>query len=435
MPFNEPAKLVAVLLALGWLGACGGGGEDSPSTGAAGTPGSAGTSTGSAGGGAANTPVGGAATTMAGSATQPSGGGGSAAGGSATAGSASAGAAPVAGTSSGGSAGTGNSGMLTATPAEALWTGVRYYTGSTPANRTSGPAQGPEKIITVHNGGSTPVELAISITGADAARFKLTAPAEPKLTVAAGADGEVRLRLTTDNAMLGAAPAQAAGATVFNAAVELSQGAQKLSIRNYALVLTYVELEPTFGQILKAFPAWTTKLPSWLPDNANPNPGSPLPGVVAATDEVAAPSFERLDATKPVTFRPIARFSPPGQVPFGWYEPGKIAGRTTAGTMAEQADTHTNSKSRMLEPPLASGSISFEPSVAKFGIWMSPAGVGLLTSDDANGFDGQHRVRSWTLRDAAGAAIPGSYLVGGEEAANGDYQDYVFVLTNVKPSP
>lgn len=437
MPFNEPAKLAAVLLALGWLGACGGG-DESPATGSAGTVGSAGTSVGSAGGGAANAPAGGAATSMAGSANQPTGGGGSVEGSSAAGASANGGTAPAAGSSSGGSAGSagaGNSGMLTATPADALWTGVRYYTGSTPANRTSGPAQGPEKVITVHNGGSTPVELAISITGADAARFKLTAPAEPKLTVAAGAEGEVRLRLTTDNAMLGAAPAQAAGATVFNAAVELSQGAQKLSVRNYALVLTYVELEPTFGQILKAFPAWTTKLPSWLPDNANPNPGSPLPGVVAGTDEVAAPSFERLDASKPVTLRPIARFSPPGQVPFGWYEPGKIASRITTGTMAEQADVHTNSKSRMLEPPLASGSVTFEPSVAKFGIWMAPAGVGLLTSDDANGFDGQHRVRSWTLRDAAGAAIAGSYLVGGEEAANGDYQDYVFVLTNVKVAP
>jgi len=328
--------------------------------------------------------------------------------------------------------------MLTATPAEALWTGVRHYTdaGSVPNNRTNGPAEGPEKVITVHNGASAPVELAITLTGADAARFKLTAPAEPKLTLAAGADGEVRLRLTTDSAALGTAPAQAAGSTVLNATLELSGGGQKLSIRNYALVLTFVELEPTFGQILKAFPGWTSKLPSWLPDNANPNPGSPLPGVVANTDEVAAPSFERLDATKPITFRPLARFSPPGQVPFGWYEPGKIASRTTAATMTEQADTHTNSKSRMLDPPLASGgSISFEPSVAKFGIWMSPAGVGLLTSDDANGFDGQHRVRSWTLRDAAGAVIPGSFLVGGEEAANGDYQDYVFVLTNVKAAP
>jgi hypothetical protein len=199
-------------------------------------------------------------------------------------------------------------------------------------------------------------------------------------------------------------------------------------------VLTYAELEPTFGQIFRAFPEWTTKLPSWLPDNANPNPAT-LPGVVAGTDEVAAPTFERLDPTKPVTLRPLARFSPAGLVPFGWYEPTKIAGRTTAGTLAMQPDPQTNDKARMLEPPLMSGSSSFEPSAAKFGIWMAPAGVGLLTSNDADGFDGQHRVRFFTLHDPQGVVVPGSYLVGGEEAKNGDYQDYVFELTNVKPSP
>jgi hypothetical protein len=320
-------------------------------------------------------------------------------------------------------------------PADALWTGVRYYTGSTPSGRTSGPQAPPEKAFKLHNGGTAALALTLSITGADAARFKIMAPAAPQLNLAPGADADVKLSIVTDNAMLGAAPEQKDGATVLNAALEVSGAGQKLALRNYALVLTYVELEPTFGQILKAFPAWTTKLPSWLPDNANPNPGSPLPGVVAGTDEVAAASFERLDATKPVTFRPIARFSPPGQVPFGWYEPTKIAARTTAATMAQEKDAHTNDKSRQLEPPLASGSISFEPSVTKFGIWMAPAGVGLLTSNDADGFDGQHRVRAWTLRDAAGAVLPGSFLIGGEEANNGDYQDYVFVLTNVKPSP
>ena len=58
-----------------------------------------------------------------------------------------------------------------------------------------------------------------------------------------------------------------------------------------------------------------------------------------------------------------------------------------------------------------------------------------LGSVDADCFDGQHRVRVFTLRDAAGVVIPGTYLMGGEEAANGDYQDYVLVVTNVKPSP
>ena len=103
--------------------------------------------------------------------------------------------------------------------------------------------------------------------------------------------------------------------------------------------------------------------------------------------------------------------------------------KTPADQLSEQ------DKSRLLEPPLASGEESFEPSASKFGVWMMPSGVGLLASDDADGFDGQHRLRTWTLRDAAGAVIPGCFLLGGEEAANGDYQDYVFLLTNVRPAP
>ncbi len=376
----------------------------------------------------AATLVGGAGA-AAGSSTGGTAGGVAGASGSGVGGSAG---APASGTSNGGGGGASHDAELSAQPPQGLWTGVRYYTGATPSGRTSGPKAPPEKAFKLHNAGTAALALTLSLTGADAARFKIIAPAAPQLDLAPGADAEVRLSVTTDNAMLAAAPPQNAGATVLNASLEIAFGGQKLALRNYALVLTYAELEPTFGQILRAFPEWTTKLPSWLPDNANPNPAT-LPGVVAGTDEVAAATFERLDTTKPVTLRPLGRFSPAGLVPFGWYEPTKIAGRTTAGTLAMQADPQTNDKARMLEPPLASGSMSFEPSVAKFGIWMAPAGVGLLTSNDADGFDGQHRVRAFTLHDAQGAVVPGSFLIGGEEAKNGDYQDYVFVLTNVKP--
>lgn len=381
---------------------------------------------------AAGTPAtavgGGGAASAAGSSTGGSNGAVAGESGSGVGGSAG---APAGGSSNGGAP---IADDLIAEPAQGLWTGVRYYAGATPSGRTSGPKAPPEKAFKLHNAGSTPLTLTLSLTGADAARFKILAPAAPQLEVAAGADAEVKLGIITDNAMLDPAPAQNDGATVLNASLEVTGGGKKLSVRNYALVLTYVELEPTFGQILRAFPEWTTKLPSWLPDNANPNPGT-LPGVVAETDEVSAPAFERLDPTKPVMLRPIGRFSPVGLVPFGWYEPGKVADRTTAGTLAMQTDPQTNDKARMLEPPLASGNSSFEPGVAKFGIWMAPAGVGLLTSNDTDGFDGAHRVRAFTLHDAQGAVVPGSFLIGGEEAKNGDYQDYVFVLSNVKPSP
>jgi hypothetical protein len=335
-----------------------------------------------------------------------------------------------------GSSGASSSGALSALPAEGLWTGVRYYPNGTGIdNRTSGPQQGPDKTFMVHNAGAQAVDVMVALSGPDAAKLTLTSPAQGTANIAAGAALAVSVRLDTDTSALGPSPAQDDGSTVLNASLSVSGGGSTLMLRQYALVLTYVELEPTFGQILKGFPAWTSKLPSWLPDDANPNPGSPLPGVVAETDEVNAPAFERLDPGQPVTFRPLARFSPPGVVPFGWYPPGSIAARTTVATMAEQEDPHTNDKSRLLDPPLASGQTSFEPSAGKFGVWMMPVGVGLLTSADADGFDGQHRVRSFTLRDAGGAVIPGSFLVGGEEAANGDYQDYVFVLTNVKPAP
>jgi len=426
-------KLVFAPLCAGALAACSGG-SDSPPEGSSaggnvgGSPpvASAGAAPTGMSGGGVDGNAGSAATTagssMAGANSVTAGASGSAStGGSAG--------MPSAGT---GSAGAASDGELSVEPPQGLWTAVRYYVGSTPSGRTSGPKAPPEKTFKLHNGGTAPLAVTLGLTGKDAARFKLTAPAKPQLQLAPGADAEVTLGITTDNALLGAAPAQNDGATVLEASLELAFGGQKVSLRNYALVLTYVELEPTFGQIFRAFPQWTTKLPSWLPDNANPNPAT-LPGVEAGTDEVAASTFERLDATKPVSMVPLGRFSPSGLVPFGWYEPGKVAGRTTAGTLAMQTDPQTNDKARMLEPPLASGSISFTPGVAKFSIWMAPAGVGLLTSNDADGFDGQHRVRVWTLRDAAGAVVPGSFLIGGEEAKNGDYQDYVFALSNVSP--
>jgi hypothetical protein len=328
----------------------------------------------------------------------------------------------------------GQNGALALSPTDGLFTGVRYYTGSTPSNRTSGPSMGPSQTFRIHNAGPSATSVTASLSGSDAARFEITSPASFPVNVAPNADADVTLRLVTANSALGAAPAQDDGATVLEATLTAKAGSVETRTRLYALVLTYVELEPTFGQILHAFPEYTSMLPNSIRNDANPNPAT-LPGVEAGTDEVRAPIFRRADAGMPVTLRPIARFSPPGLVPFGWYRPGAIANRTTVGTLAEASDAHTNNKSRMLLPPLASGTTSFEPTETTFGLFMTPAGVGLLATEDAQGFDGAHRCKVWTLRTASGTVRPNEYLIGGEEAANGDYQDYVFIVTNVTPMP
>jgi hypothetical protein len=322
------------------------------------------------------------------------------------------------------------SGSLGIEPANVLWTAVRYYTGGTPSNRTSGPAQGPTTNVVVHNDGATAVEVTLGLEGAQAEFFELLEPTTPTM-VAAGQDLTASIRVVTADSQLGPAPAQDDGATVLHADLVASAGDVTVSSPFYGLVLTYVELEPTFGQILDAFP-YDSDIGNALRTDANPNPGT-LPGVEAGTDEVSAQRFTRADSAQPVTFTPIARFSPPGQVPFGYYAPGDPNSSTEVGAMAMQNDSHTNDKSRMLEPPLASGSTEFEPSLEPFGIFMEPEGVSPIYSEDAQNSDGQHRVKVFQLRELDGTAIPNTYLVGGEEASNGDYQDYVFVLSNVQP--
>jgi hypothetical protein len=45
-----------------------------------------------------------------------------------------------------------------------------------------------------------------------------------------------------------------------------------------------------------------------------------------------------------------------------------------------------------------------------------------------------HRMKVYPLKNAAGVVVAGSYPVAVEEAGNGDYQDYVFILSNVAPA-
>jgi hypothetical protein len=118
--------------------------------------------------------------------------------------------------------------------------------------------------------------------------------------------------------------------------------------------------------------------------------------------------------------------------------------------MSMVADAQTSDKARMVYPPPAAGSATtFDPGSSPFGIWIysdqktemfneggNPANGDFDFSQDAlNTPANVHRMKTYPLRDATGAAIAYGYLVAVEEAGNGDYQDYVFVLGNVNVAP
>jgi hypothetical protein len=246
---------------------------------------------------------------------------------------------------------------------------------------------------------------------------------------------------------LPAAPAQNSGGTLLTATLTATASAGSPNSANlFALLLTTATHEVTLGQILITL---GFKLNVGLAqNNANPNTGTvqQLPRVEAGTDELAAPLFRKV-GTGAASLRAVARFSPKGPMPFGWYPAGSPATHTVVATMASLPDAQTSDKARMVLPPIT-GSTDFDPGAATFGIWVytdqlsqkydtggtATNGDYAYSEDAPNSPANVHRTKVYPLKDAAGVAVSGSYLLAVEEAGNGDYQDYVFVLSNVVPA-
>ncbi len=142
--------------------------------------------------------------------------------------------------------------------------------------------------------------------------------------------------------------------------------------------------------------------------------------------EVAAPRFKAASAAE-VELVPVARYSPQEPIPYGYYS-GASATETQVGIIADD-------QYQALNPKTDAGSKkSFAAPTGEFGIFTTSKTHKTYTEDAKNaGNATKHAVRTYPLKDRAGAAIPNGYLVCFEEAANGDYQDYVFTLRNVTP--
>ncbi len=154
-------------------------------------------------------------------------------------------------------------------------------------------------------------------------------------------------------------------------------------------------------------------------------------GAAPIGDEVVHPLFRKADAG-PVGLRAVARYSPNETLPFGWYLPGADGGagaRSLVGTIAFGQE-------QTLNPGLTPDSgVSFDPGTTAFGIYVSSLTFNrnTYTQDALNTGPTIHATRVYPLKDRQGRPVPYAFLIGFEDAANGDYQDYVFVISNVVP--
>jgi len=147
-------------------------------------------------------------------------------------------------------------------------------------------------------------------------------------------------------------------------------------------------------------------------------------------DEVFVQKWEKANSG-PIKITPVGRYSPQEVLPFGWYTTS--GGEVIENEVGKLANGLVNAQ--RLFPPLASGNMIFDSGNAEFGIYVYSNSFNRFnyTEDGLNNDGTLRRARTYPYKDRLGNVVENSYLVTFEDATNGDYQDYMFVLENVSP--
>ena len=267
--------------------------------------------------------------------------------------------------------------------------------------------------LQVRNPLDRPLTADLSITGADAPAFTANAG---KMTLAAGESMTVEVRFLPTH-----------GAGRYSAGLRIGTPEQGAFVILQGIGLEAFEgkNEPPLQSIVHALQipldVGGTKLE--LDTNADAIGGG-----------VLAKGFIAVNGKK-VRVTPLARFSPPGETPFGFDIAG--GGQIETGSLADSSeieDAH-----QCLFPPLDGGAAHVEfavPASSSFSLWMQgPKYTSSTVPGESEGATIKHTARVYPVSHFQGKTMENAWLVGFEEAANGDYQDAVFLIENVKPAP
>jgi hypothetical protein len=257
------------------------------------------------------------------------------------------------------------------------------------------------------------MSVIVRITGEHADFFKIVT--SPKITFSGSAENLVVV-FHPDESFLGLA----------QAVIEIRKHNLKIPITGLSTKALEGENEPTLATITRALGyeirlGWET-----LAHNLTPT----LQG-----NELRPVLFRKADSNMAVQMIPVARYSPDFPVVFGLYT------NTTKGPVQHQIGILKKAEKfpehQTLFPDFSGSSSAYDPGNNEFGFYaISPTHTAY--SEDVwnilfHPTHAAHAMRIYPVSDEQGKLLPDTYLVCMEEAANGDYNDYVFLVRNVQP--
>ena len=271
--------------------------------------------------------------------------------------------------------------------------------------------------ITLHNTGNAPLVISeLSLTGPDQDAFALGAPALP-LSLAPGDDHVLNISFVPTAPGTAQAELELTSTDPDNAQV-------RVGLYGLGSLGEQGENEPSLQQIVDTLGYKVAVGSSQLRLGT---------GAEAVGDEVMVPLFERA-GPGPVTLTVVARYGPETVFPYGFFTLGGATdaqGRPIERPLRREVGLVAAEHAQRLLPPPEQGTLTFTPGDEVFGVY-GQAGEGTQYSLDALNDGLEHALRVYPLRDRNGTPVPNSFLLGLEEAQNGDYQDAVFVLGNVR---
>jgi Domain of Unknown Function (DUF1080) len=151
-------------------------------------------------------------------------------------------------------------------------------------------------------------------------------------------------------------------------------------------------------------------------------------------DELSPSLFHKAGKGK-VEIIPVARYSPDFELPFGYYI--DTAGKPDKQQVGILAKAAVYPEHQTLFPAISTGAHSFDPGGRSFGFYATGPTHTAYSEDAWNMLfypaNAVRATRIYPLKDITGKLLKNTYLLCFEEAKNGDYNDYVFVVKNIAP--
>ena len=146
-------------------------------------------------------------------------------------------------------------------------------------------------------------------------------------------------------------------------------------------------------------------------------------------DELPFSLFQKAGKEK-VEIIPVARYSPDFELPFGYYlDKAAVPELHEVGILAKAGEYPEH---QTLFPAMGKGSQSFDPGNQSFGFYATGPTHSAYSEDVWNMLlfpaNAIRATRIFPVKNQSGKPVKNTYLLCFEEAKNGDYNDYVFLV-------